>query len=738
MNKIKELALVNFQEIKTEQLHALVVAISAELQQLSADNFSAVGDNLAQYGFWLYTYFKKSQHPLLAIAIKTLESHLQRIKVLTNVNSLQRIDKVYQEFRLINMQVGQMAAINNIPGLFVDRYFRFRINRELQDPNIDPLAIVEWLLRMQPEYAAAENYSVVVKTGVIAFDDGQYLCRFLTSFARDAKYRIMAMEKAIKIAHIPLIKALLAQKICQLPANIALYEVLIPCLIAAKEWPLLAKIEALFGLEILFDYALSHYDFKIAQHYLSKVKLPADIYQFKKVVAIAACCGDIEFINQILAKYPGDNSAFYRQTVTPHYQPQLEQKGSQDVYTKSVYGEDQDRYRFEFNRMVGVLCYFKKQGLFTHSLLAEQQRQELFGPLRAGQLRKIMAYSVDPRLKNYSFGNLRDGINNTSPASEKMGDYFQRCREFFDRLATYNPDDINNIDPAVQLYNYVICVDLKPNYPDIQLTRYRGTLEQGVLEWSHTEPKFFQALLNYIEACSKTLSQLSEKRVIAAEQLLRGLAKIQYYLAQGNIYDRGSSAVCELIAHADFRLANLLHPVETHYRSDCLALAMIEEKEFVNYYPKIFGVATYEELIVLLSAPFVTYQQQDRIAYDARTNAIILFSTLQKKYFTKKDSALPNVNTVLRRAAAFSSVEQLQQVLFFVTDLDQADVGESKSTALHWAVIKGKLDNAQLLIAAGASPDIPDAKLKTARDYAAESKDHQMQSVFANKVIALK
>ena len=87
----------------------------------------------------------------------------------------------------------------------------------------------------------------------------------------------------------------------------------------------------------------------------------------------------------------------------------------------------------------------------------------------------------------------------------------------------------------------------------------------------------------------------------------------------------------------------------------------IDEDKFVETYPTIFGVKTYQELIQLLSLLFAEYQQLDRIAYDVNANKILQLSVLQQAYSTKTDQTPPNANTMLRRVAGFRSPDELQQ-----------------------------------------------------------------------------
>jgi hypothetical protein len=731
MQEIKKMTKMNLDALTAEQLILLLSNICYELPQLTEANFPDVAVNLVRYGMRLYVENKKAPSDVVQGALKFLEGSLHRIQVLNPVNSLERLDLFYRKFRASIMAAEKYVVINNKDRSFTDYYFIYRINQDLQNPGVDTLSLSEWLLRFKPEHVHQNNYSRVIREAVVAFPDGKMLCQFLKNFAQSVMYRKLAMQEGLRHVHLPLISELLNEQLYTLPTDISCYEGVLPCLVAANEVQLLSKIEAIFGHQAIFDYALTHFDYKIVAHYLLRVKLPADILAFKKVVAIAACCGDVQFINSVLEKYPKNNSEFFQLYVAPLYQPMRIQKGDNNPRIKKIYGDNQDLYQIEFSRMAGILVYFKKQDLFTYSFSEEQKSSLLLGPVRIGYLRKIMAFSMGYHTDSYQFGSVRDGGVYTHRGDDGIDYYFKECQQFFNELATLNPDDINHavLDDKSPILEYVLQVKLGDSDKVTRLTCYRGSLDTGVAEWVHTECKYFNAIAEHIQAVDRKLRSLNSADVVILEKLLRGLAKIQFYHTQATFYERGSAAVCELIAHANFKIAKLLYPSQITYRPDCFGLMNMDEDKYVESYPTIFGVKTYQELIQLLSPPFAEYQQLDRIAYDVNSNKILQLSTLQQAYRTKKDQTLPKANTMLRRVAGFHSPGQLQQLLYFVIDLDEQDSGEYARTALHWAIAKGRVDNAKVLIDAGASADIPDTKQMTSRHYITESENVEINAL---------
>ena len=341
MQEIKKMTSMNLDALTADQLTVLAYNVCSELPQLTTANFPDVAVNLVRYGIRLCVENKNNSSDVIRKAISLLEERLREIKVLTAVNSLERLDLFYRKFKVSIMWEDKAVVISNVPGSFTDRYFIYRINQDLQNPEVDTLSLSEWLLSFKPEYVHTGNYSRVIRDGVTALPEGIHLCKFLKHFAKSVIHRNLTMEQALSHVHLPLIRILLSEKLYSLPTDITRYEIVLPCLIAVKEAKLLAEIEKIFGHQAIFDYALTHFDYRIVAHYLNRVKLPADISAFKQVVAIAASCGDVQFINSILEKYPRANSEFFQLSVAPFYQPVRVQKGDKNPKIKKDYGDDQ-------------------------------------------------------------------------------------------------------------------------------------------------------------------------------------------------------------------------------------------------------------------------------------------------------------------------------------------------------------------------------------------------------------
>jgi len=730
MQEFKSISLETLEKLNLDQSITKINTLTHYLSNLTSSNFSSVASELVQYGLWLYSQKKQSAHSAFSNALDTLETHLRRIDVLTKINSLERLHIIYCQFKVVVMQKNSLPQINNKPGSFTDHYFRFRMNQDIKNPNLDSLALIEWLIIYKPELLHEENYNVIIQQGIIAFNDGKHICQFLLKHAKSSTHRNTALLEAVQHAHITMIKDLLDQHFGELPTDITCYEALLPCLIATKELKLLEKIEKIFSRQQLFRYSLDHFDYKIAEHYLSLATLPDDIHQLSHVVSLAASAGDIAFVNKILSKYPGDHTEFCRRFITPFYQPKLVQSGVHTQQIAKTYGGDQDIYRLEFNRMVSVILYYKKMGLFTYSLSEERAKPHVLGPKRLGFLKKIMQFSKGHHPDNFLFGSLRNTSLFTSLEVGTTDFYFRQCDRFFRDLAICNPDDINHSIKNGAVLEYTLRFNSMNSLEPIPLTCYRGTREQGVLEWNHTQPQYFEVLSEFINITHRILSDNSTTPAFTTEKTLCTIARTQYYLAQGNFYQRGSGGICELAAHAEFRSIGMLHPAITPLRSDCCALMNNEESQYVESYPNIFGCKTFKELHETCGREYQAYQVLDRVVYDIHTNSVIQLSDLQKSLRSKTDKNPPGLETLLRRAAGFCSNTVLQQILLFSPTLDQQDDGKFKRTALHWAVIEGRLDNAKTLIAAGASSDILDANKKTTQEYAIDSETPEIRDLF--------
>ena len=103
------------------------------------------------------------------------------------------------------------------------------------------------------------------------------------------------------------------------------------------------------------------------------------------------------------------------------------------------------------------------------------------------------------------------------------------------------------------------------------------------------------------------------------------------------------------------------------------------------------------------------------------------------------DVQLPEFEVALRRAAHEKDLEDVQFLIGRVRDINAQDNNpEKRRTALHWAVLKGRKENVEALLAAGARDDIPDATEKTAKDYAMQSSDEEMKSLFQSSAPRIK
>lgn len=90
-----------------------------------------------------------------------------------------------------------------------------------------------------------------------------------------------------------------------------------------------------------------------------------------------------------------------------------------------------------------------------------------------------------------------------------------------------------------------------------------------------------------------------------------------------------------------------------------------------------------------------------------------------KKNYQLPDTSQTSLEKALRQAAANNKVNDLTFLTGKVININgQDDKIESQKTALHWATIKKHKECVKLLMRAGASFDIPDAKKNTALDYA--------------------
>ncbi len=102
-----------------------------------------------------------------------------------------------------------------------------------------------------------------------------------------------------------------------------------------------------------------------------------------------------------------------------------------------------------------------------------------------------------------------------------------------------------------------------------------------------------------------------------------------------------------------------------------------------------------------------------------------------KKYRDPKDQTMPSAERVLRRAAKAGNAADVKVLVSMVCDGDAQDNDlKSRRTALHWAVIKGHVEAAKVLINGGARSDISDASGQTAEDYADSSTFEAIKALF--------
>ncbi|MBS0358643.1 MAG: SAM-dependent methyltransferase [Proteobacteria bacterium] len=104
---------------------------------------------------------------------------------------------------------------------------------------------------------------------------------------------------------------------------------------------------------------------------------------------------------------------------------------------------------------------------------------------------------------------------------------------------------------------------------------------------------------------------------------------------------------------------------------------------------------------------------------------------LLKKYQPPAETTLPTFEAALRRLTANGCEADVKFLIQSVSNIDAQDTNpESLKTALHWAVIKGYAGIAEFLMDMGARTDIPDARGKTAKEYADDSKVEGITTLF--------
>lgn len=106
--------------------------------------------------------------------------------------------------------------------------------------------------------------------------------------------------------------------------------------------------------------------------------------------------------------------------------------------------------------------------------------------------------------------------------------------------------------------------------------------------------------------------------------------------------------------------------------------------------------------------------------------------SILRRYKIKKEVDLPTPKKALRRAARVGTKEDIGALIRLVADINsQDDNPDNLKTALHWAVIGGKVENARILISKGAYSNIMDAQGKTAAHYAKDSGNEELTRLFA-------
>ncbi len=122
--------------------------------------------------------------------------------------------------------------------------------------------------------------------------------------------------------------------------------------------------------------------------------------------------------------------------------------------------------------------------------------------------------------------------------------------------------------------------------------------------------------------------------------------------------------------------------------------------------------------------PIVNPQQSNQNSYSPE-----VISVLSQCKIAKDGDKLPTPELALRRAAAANKINCIK-ILLKINNIDINGAGsESKKTALHIAIENDNVEIAQLLIAAQAKI-LPDKQQKTPEDYAKESKNDQIRSLF--------
>jgi len=111
----------------------------------------------------------------------------------------------------------------------------------------------------------------------------------------------------------------------------------------------------------------------------------------------------------------------------------------------------------------------------------------------------------------------------------------------------------------------------------------------------------------------------------------------------------------------------------------------------------------------------------------------ILLEDLLLKCNLTKEKSFENYEKALRRVAfnEGNNENMLRLLIGFGARIDAQDDDQEKKTALHWAVVKERVENVSVLLILGASASVKDGNRKTAKDYAKESTNEKIRTFFS-------
>lgn len=105
-----------------------------------------------------------------------------------------------------------------------------------------------------------------------------------------------------------------------------------------------------------------------------------------------------------------------------------------------------------------------------------------------------------------------------------------------------------------------------------------------------------------------------------------------------------------------------------------------------------------------------------------------MLQALLKKY--TKSSETPELDLVLRRAAAFGTMHEIEILINAGANIHSLG-SQSGSTALHQAILHGKIENIRTLILHGASVNVPDKNNMTGMNLAEKQADKKILEVIS-------